>query len=77
MAHIKRATESKVLHERADNCRRLAFGVGNPQFTKALTLIADEYDARAAFAESLQREDQSKNRAGDGSVSDDNHHWFW
>lgn len=45
----RNSNESKILHQRAETCRRLAFGVGDPKFAKILTKLADEYDARAAL----------------------------
>jgi len=45
---VRRAkTNSKKLRERADYCRRLAVGVGHPQFTIRLGTLADEYEAMA------------------------------
>jgi hypothetical protein len=50
MAVNKRnSNDSKIWHQRAETCRRLAFGVGDPKFAKILTKLADEYDARAAL----------------------------
>ena len=43
--------ESRRLRERAMNCHRLAVGAGDPQFTLMLNAIADEYEAKAAQAD--------------------------
>ena len=40
-------TDSKVLRERASYFRRLARGVGDPQFTLKLAALADDYEATA------------------------------
>ena len=40
-------TDSKVLRERASFFRRLARGVGDPQFTLKLAALADGYEATA------------------------------
>jgi hypothetical protein len=42
--------KSEKLRERAMNCRRLAAGVDDPQFTVKLDALAAEYEARALKA---------------------------
>ena len=43
--------ESEKLREWAINCRRLAVGAGDPQFTLKLNALANEYEAKAAQAD--------------------------
>jgi hypothetical protein len=47
-------SESRRLRERAINCHRLAVGVGDPQFTLTLSAIAEEYEAKAAEADTKE-----------------------
>lgn len=47
--------DSKTLHKRAAECRRLAAGVGDPLFTRTLNDIADEYDHTALAQEETAR----------------------
>jgi hypothetical protein len=63
---VRRAkTNSKKLRERADYCRRLAVGVGHPQFTIRLGTLADEYEAMAMAIE-VDAEAASNQSAHDG-----------
>lgn len=43
--------EQQRLRERAINCRRLAIGAGDPQFSLMLTTLAREYEAKAVQAD--------------------------
>jgi hypothetical protein len=57
---VRRAkTNSKKLRERADYCRRLAVGVGHPQFTIRLGTLADEYEAMAIEVDAEAASNQS------------------
>ena len=51
-------SESRKLRERAINCHRLAVGAGDPQFTLKLNTIADEYEAKAAQADTKAASDK-------------------
>ena len=55
-------TNSKTLRERVSYCRRLAGGVGHPQFTIKLGALADEYEATAIEADAQAASDQSDYR---------------
>src|SRR5712671_217150 len=57
---VRRAkTNSKKLRERAKYCRRLALGVGHPQFTIRLGTLADEYEAMAIEVDAQAASNQS------------------
>jgi hypothetical protein len=55
-------TDSKVLRERASFFRRLARGVGDPQFTLKLAALADGYEAAAIEMDAQAAADQSAYR---------------
>lgn len=44
-------SRSKLLHERATFCKRLAVGAADPKFAATLQSLADEYEGEAARAE--------------------------
>ena len=44
-------SDGQLLRTRAASCRLLAMGAGDPQFTKILNSIAEEYEAKAAFGD--------------------------
>ena len=54
-------SEGKKLREWAINCRRLAVGAGDPQFTLKLNALANEYEAKAS--KRMQRRPRTKNKA--------------
>ena len=57
---VRRAkTNSKKLRERANYCRRLALGVGHPQFAIKLGALADEYEATAIAVDAQAVSNQS------------------
>ena len=51
-------SEGKKLREWAINCRRLAVGAGDPQFTLKLNALADEYEAKAIQADAKAPSDK-------------------
>jgi hypothetical protein len=51
-------SEGKKLREWAINCRRLAVGAGDPQFTLKLNALANEYEAKAS--KRMQRRPRTK-----------------
>ena len=51
---------SKLLRERAVSCRRLATAVGDPEFSRTLNSIAEEYEARATEADGMTHDDARK-----------------
>jgi hypothetical protein len=44
-------TESESLRARALNCHRLAAGADDPEFTRKLSALAKEYEAKAISVE--------------------------
>ena len=50
--------ESEKLREWAINCRRLAVGAGDPQFTLKLNALANEYEAKAVQADAKAPSDK-------------------
>ena len=50
--------ESEKLRGWAINCRRLAVGAGDAQFTLKLNALANEYEAKAAQADSKAPSDK-------------------
>jgi hypothetical protein len=44
-------SRSKLLHERAIFCKRLAVGAADPKFAATLQALADEYEGEAARSE--------------------------
>ena len=48
--------DAAFLREQARRCRRLARDISAPDVVRTLTLLADDYDARAEKLEPPQRE---------------------
>jgi len=55
-------TDSKVLRERVSFFRRLARGVGDPQFTLRLAALADDYEAAASEMDAQAAADEAAYR---------------
>jgi hypothetical protein len=51
-------SEGKKLREWAINCRRLAVGADDPQFTLKLNALANEYEAKAIQADAKAPSDK-------------------